>query len=156
MAPNQGREVRLSFSSRLGATPAQAWSWALSVDGVSRELWPLMRMTAAPGVRNLDDVAIEPGKRLFRSWIFLLGIIPLGYSDLTLVELERGRRFLEDSPMSSMRRWRHERTIVPAPGGCTLRDDLTFEPRIAPALTAWLIRTIFTHRHAVLRQELGG
>lgn len=156
MTAKHGREVRLSFVSELGASPEKAWGWAVSVDGVSRELWPLLRMTAASNVHRLDDIAVEPGKRLFRSWIFLLGVVPLGYSDLTLLELDRGRRFLEESPMSSMRRWRHERTVVPAPGGCTLRDDLTFEPRIAPALTAWLIRTIFTHRHAVLRQELGG
>jgi hypothetical protein len=35
-------------------------------------------------------------------------------SDLTFLELEPGRRFLEQSPMLSMKLWRHERIVEPA------------------------------------------
>jgi hypothetical protein len=70
-----------------------------------------------------------------------------------LLELERGRGFVEESPMGSMRLWRHERRIVdaPDPDAVVLSDRLTFEPRVARGLVRWFIRYAFTHRHAVLR-----
>jgi len=92
---------------------------------------------------------------LCRSWILLCGILPIDRSDLTLIELEAGHRFVEQSPMFSMRLWRHERTIEARENGCTLTDRLEFQPRVAVGVTRWFIVTVFTHRHAVLRRNLG-
>ena len=96
-----------------------------------------------------------PGQRLFRSVIYAFGFLPVDHSDLTLLELKPGIGFIEQSPMGSMRLWRHERTLSPQPSGCAVTDVLTFEPRFAAPVAAWIVRRLFTHRHAVLRRRLG-
>jgi len=148
--------VQLTFRSDLGAPPERVWSWITSVDGISRELWPLLKMTTPPDVPDIRAISREAGQPLFRSWVLLFGIIPIDRSDLTLLSLDDGRGFVEQSPMLSMRLWRHERTLEAEEPGSRLTDILTFEPRFAPSLVTWFIRTVFTHRHAVLRKHLAG
>lgn len=125
------------------------------MDGIATELRPLLKMTVPGQVKSLLDLQVRLGQRLFRSWILLFGIIPIDRSDLTLVELEPGRRFLEQSPMFSMRLWRHERIVNSVAGGSTITDRLEFQPRFGKRLTRWFIKKLFTHRHAVLRRTLG-
>lgn len=125
------------------------------MEGILREMHPWLRMTAPRGVANLRDVEMRPGTRLFRSRLYLFCMIPCGISDLTLLELTDGVGFVEQSPMTGMRSWRHARTIEPQASGCTLRDELTFEPIFGGAIVAWFVRRMFTHRHAVLRRNLG-
>ena len=148
--------VTLQFESQLFASRERVWEWITSTAGISAELWPFFRMTVPRHVRSLADVELTPGTRLFRSYIFLFGVLPIDYSDLTLIELERGRGFVEQSPVGSMKLWRHERRIIDdSPGAETVRlvDRLTFEPRFARGLVQWFIRRTFEHRHAVLRQH---
>jgi ligand-binding SRPBCC domain-containing protein len=148
-------ETVLTFCSELRASPERVWNWITSVDGISRELWPILRMTIPAHLRTLEDAHIEPGRRLFRSWVLLFGVLPIDRSDLTLLRLDHGKGFFEESPMLSMRLWRHERWIEASGDGSVLTDRLAFAPRFAAGVTRWFIRTVFTHRHAVLRRELG-
>ncbi len=76
-------------------------------------------------------------------------------ADLTLIELDEGRRFLEQSPMFSMRLWRHERTIEPSGNGRAITDRLEVQPRFAAGVVRWFISKVFTNRHKVMRQNLG-
>jgi ligand-binding SRPBCC domain-containing protein len=147
--------VELTFTSELGSPPDRVWRWITSLEGISRELAPLMRMTTPPGVTAITDLQVRLGTPLFRSWILLFGVLPIDRSDLTLLELEPGQGFLEQSPMLSMRMWRHERRLAPRGDGTLLTDRLTFQPRFAAFAIRWLIRTVFTHRHRVLRKHLG-
>lgn len=118
----------LTFSTHLLASPDEVWAWMTSFDGISKEMAPYMRMSVPRGVTDLSSVTITPGKPLFRSWIPLFGIIPFDFSDLTLESLEPGVGLVEQSPMGSMRLWRHARRIEAASTGCILIDELTFEP----------------------------
>ncbi|MGP0170704.1 hypothetical protein ACSVIJ_02370 [Pseudomonas sp. NCHU5208] len=148
----------LRFESRLRAPRERIWTWITSVEGISREIWPFFRMTAPKGVRSLADVTLQPAMRIFRSHVFLFGVLPIDYSDMTLLELTPGVGFVEQSPMGSMKLWRHERYIAPCPhepGVCLLVDQLTFQPRMAKHLVAGFIRRVFIHRHQVLRKALG-
>lgn len=102
---------------------------------------------------------MRPGVPLFRSRILLLGLLPIDHSDLTLLELEPGVGFIEQSRMGSMKLRRHERHIVPCPGdpaAVVLVDRLTFQPRRMKPLVDWFIRRVFKHRHDVLRANFGG
>ena len=151
--------VTLRFTSALGVSREAAWRWITSVHGISAELRPLMSMGVPRGVTSLTALAFVPGQRLFRSRIALFGLLPVDFSDLTLLELTENEGFVEQSPMGSMRLWRHERRIGAVPGGadcCTVTDLLAFEPRLARSLSTWVVKQLFTHRHAVLRRELGG
>ena len=78
-----------------------------------------------------------------RAWLRLFGVIPFDYDHLTIVELEAGKRFLERSTMLSMRRWEHERTLTPVPGGTRVHDRVILEPRLPiPGLAAILARLV--------------
>jgi len=148
-------QFKLEFRSTLRASRAEAWAWITSVRGISAELWPLLRMSAPKGVRRLNELAPELGRPLFRSRLYLFGLIPADYSDLTLLEMTEGEGFVEQSPMGSMRLWRHERRIEAGVQGCTLTDVLVFEPRFAARPSRWMVERLFRHRHAVLRRRFG-
>jgi hypothetical protein len=148
----------MRFESKLRCDRRRAWEWITSLDGVAAEMRPFLRMTAPKNVRTLADVDVTPGKLLFRSRVFLFGVIPIDHSDLTVLELRRDHGFVEQSPMGSMRLWRHERQILDCASDETavvVEDRLTFEPRWAKPLVGWFIKRVFAHRHRVLRKQLG-
>ncbi|MEO1894211.1 MAG: hypothetical protein ABGX84_15465 [Alcanivorax sp.] len=149
----------IRFESTLRASPERVWEWITSVEGISAEMRPFFRMTIPKHMQSLADVRVEPGTRMFRSYVFLFGFLPIDYSDMTLVKLTPGVGFVEQSPMGSMKLWRHERYIAPCdsePDSVLLVDQLTFQPRMARGLVGWFIRRVFTHRHKVLRENLNG
>ena len=146
--------VRLEFSSQLAASTHEVWKWITSWKNISTEMWPYFRMTTPRGVTVIDDVTITLGTPLFRSQVYLFGFLRIDYSDVTLIEFSKGNGFVEQSPMGSMRLWRHERRIEGTTNGCMLTDILTFQPRTAERLVAWFIGRVFAHRHAVLRSRL--
>jgi len=74
-------------------------------------------MTAPKGVESIQDVDFKLGQPLFRSTLLLFGAIPVDYSRLTVIKMEEGQWFVEESPMGSMKLWRHERYVVNFPGG---------------------------------------
>lgn len=143
------RAYEFERSSTLPATPDAVWAHATSMAGVNRELFPLARMTHPRGRSRLGSETVTLGRRLFRSWILLLGVLPVDYDDLTLVELTPGRGFRERSPMLTQREWLHERTIEPAAGGCTVTDRVRFVPRVSllGPLQLRIFRGVFRLRH---------
>ena len=113
-------------------------------------------MSFPAGVTSITE-SWAPGERLFRSWLFLLGVVPVEYDDLTFVEVDPSRRFLERSTLLSQRVWEHERTIEPRPAGCVLRDRIRFRARI-PLLEGVydaVFRLVFGLRHRNLRKRFG-
>lgn len=148
-------EYTLTFSTRLAAAPNEVWEWITSFSGISREMAPYMTMTFPEGLVGLNSIAIVPGRKLFRSWLKLFGVIPFDYSDMTLVSIDEGEGFVEESPMGSMRQWRHERRITPSGSGSILTDKLTFEPRLFGGLSRAIVNFFFRHRHRKLQRHLG-
>ena len=91
-------------------------------------------------------------------WLRLFGVLPFDYDQLSIAELEPGRRFHEESTMLSMRRWRHERTVTPEGDTKTIvRDRITFQTcaalGFAAPLIAAVLRALFGHRHRRLQQH---
>ena len=149
-------ERAFSAASELRASPEAVWEHATDPAGVNRELRPLLRMTFPKTGESLVEIW-KPGERLFRSWILLGGVLPVEYDDVTIMELEPGRRFLERSPMLSQKLWQHERIVEPVAGGCRITDRLRFVPRI-PALGSiygFFFRLVFRLRHRNLRRAFG-
>ncbi len=145
------------IESRLAASAERLWAHASSLEGVNFELRPLCRMTFPQHARDLTLATVTLGRRLFRSWILLGGILPVDYDDLTLAELEPGRRFLERSRLWTQRSWEHERTLTPIAGGCILEDRLRFVPRARwmRGPSSAIVRFLFEHRHRRLRARFG-
>jgi ligand-binding SRPBCC domain-containing protein len=144
--------------SHIAADQQRVWERVTSLEGITHELMPLMRMTAPADVDALRPEQIVPGQRLFRSWVLLFGVIPFDYDDITIERIEPGRGFHERSTMLSQRVWEHQRWLEPDGDGCLVTDRLRFEPRLGLPGT-WLqplIRAIFRHRHRRLRKHFGG
>lgn len=152
------RSNQIAVSSRLSASAAEVWDRVITPDGIRDEMRPYLRMTIPAGVERLDPESIELGKKIGRSWILLFGLLPFDYDDITLVQLDPGRRFLERSQMLSQRVWEHERTLEPdSSGGCLITDRVSWQPRfglpsrpLRPVI-AWFFR----HRHKRLRRHFG-
>ena len=140
--------LQFEIESTLGTDPETVWAHSTSPSGVNSEFWPLLRMTFPPHTRDFSE-AWQPGVRLFRSWILLFGLLPVDYDDITLVEVEPGKRFLERSSMATQHLWQHERTIAGIGSGTVLRDRIVFDPRL-PALGSvyrFVYHQIFRYRH---------
>jgi ligand-binding SRPBCC domain-containing protein len=150
------KEQRFEITSVLDAPPPRVWERVATAEGINHELMPLLRMTVPRHARTLDAATIPIGRKAFRSWVFLFGVLPFDYDDLTLVRLDPGQGFLERSTMLSQRFWEHERTLEAVPGGTRVTDRLRFEPRFPPRrLQRAFVARIFRHRHRRLRRWFG-
>jgi ligand-binding SRPBCC domain-containing protein len=150
--------AEISVSSRLDADPGAVWDRVTTPAGINDEMRPIMRMSVPAGVDGLDPEKIELGTRIGRSWVFLFGLVPFDYDDITLIALEPGRRFVERSSMLSQRIWEHERTLEPAGAGCLITDRVCWQTRLGlPGRPLRpLIGFIFRHRHRRLQRRFGG
>lgn len=151
------RTYTIVRSSRLAAPAECVWAHAITMSGVNRELWPLVQMSYPHEAATLSLAADRVGRPLFRSWIFLAGCVPIDYDEITIVEFEPGRRFLERSPMLTQAEWQHERTVEPIAGGCTITDRVEFLPRVAWLGQVYLLPfgVAFSWRHWRLRRMFG-
>ncbi|MDG9925997.1 MULTISPECIES: hypothetical protein [unclassified Pseudomonas] len=145
--------IELRFESTLPITPENAWRWITEVRGLRQEMRPWLWMSVPRHIHNLRDVAVEPGRPLFTSWLWLFGVLPLGVSRLTLLSLTPNQGFVEQSPMTGMRLWRHERSLAPVAGGVRLVDQLTVDPLLPAPLVRLFLHLLFNSRHRTLRRR---
>ncbi|MFO7539960.1 MAG: hypothetical protein R6X32_18125 [Chloroflexota bacterium] len=59
--------IQLSFHSDLNASNEELWAWITSMEGIGKELHPLLKMTTPTGIRRLQDIEAAPGEPLFHS-----------------------------------------------------------------------------------------
>lgn len=146
---------RVERSSVVAAPSADVWARVITPEGINDEFRPWLTMSIPVGVEGLTVDNVEPGTLIGRCWIRLFGVIPVDYDDLTIVELEPGRRFLEQSTLFSAPQWQHERVVEPIDATTSrVTDRLEFTPRRGFGLTARpLIQLIFWHRHRRLRRH---
>ncbi len=136
-------------SSLVSAPATDVWARVVTPEGINDEFWPWLTMSLPSGSSGLSIDTVEVGKPIGRAWLRLFGVLPVDYDDLTIVELEPGRRFLERSRLFSAPQWQHERIVEPVDAGTSrVTDRLTFTPRpgmgrIGPVI----VRAIFAHRH---------
>lgn len=157
------KPLTFSISSPLAASQEELWTWLTSPAGVKSEFPWWMSMSFPRGVDDLATTNVPLGQPLFTSWLRLVGVLPLGRIRLTFTELRMGVGFVEQSPMTSMRLWRHERWLEVAEenldGTVLLHDRLTFQPMLSLPLVRKLVHSViaaqFKHRHAVLRERFG-
>lgn len=148
----------LSFTSDLATPMATVWEIVGTMQGVNSELSPWLSMTAPPQARVLRIEDAPIGKPLFASWVLLGGVLPIDRHSFTIVEVNRGSGFVEQSTSWSERTWEHRRHVEPlGERACRLTDQLTFTPRIALSrpLLERVVTGVFRHRHRVLRARFG-
>jgi hypothetical protein len=150
----------IEVRSVLAGEAAEVWRVATTGEGINFELQPVLRMTAPRG-RDLDLATIRPPVRLGRSWLLLLGVLPIDADDLNIDSIDADGPvygFRERSTMLTLRRWHHDRTVAPvSEGRCAIIDRIAFEPRVpgTGGLLLPVVRALFRHRHRRLRQRWG-
>lgn len=137
-----------TFSSAIALSPEAFWS-SMTMASVNAELSPWVRMSCPRDWRQRPMARWATDRALFRSVIFLFGMLPVDVHSFRLERVHPGRGFLECSRSWVNKVWRHERTTAATPGGCVVTDTVWIEGRV-PLLTALLVpvyRWIFRHRH---------
>ena len=144
-------------SSVVSARSADVWARVVTPEGINDEFWPWLTMSMPTEAAGLSIDTLELGKPVGRSWIRLFGVLPVDYDDLTIAELEPGRRFLEQSRLFSAPQWQHERLVEPVDAATSrITDRLSFTPRRGFGLLARpLIELIFWYRHRRLMRHFG-
>ena len=145
--------ISLRFESTLKSNPEQVWRWITDVRCLRREMRPWLWMSIPFGLRNLEDLDVQPGQPLFTSWLWLFGLLPIGISRLTLLELTPNVGFVEQSPLTGTRLWRHERRLEADGKGTKVVDQLTIDPLFAAWLVKGFVQLFFNSRHRSLRRR---
>jgi len=151
----------VEITTALSASAERVHAHATSMPTINQEMGPWLKMTyprAAEGM-SLADAAPLLGQPLFTSWVLFLGLVPVERMQVRIVELGPGFRFVEESHVTFLRLWRHERVIESrGDEACTVTDRLTLEPRIGvfAAPLAAFVRAFFGHRHRQLFRTFGG
>ena len=70
----------LELSCSLDAAPEEVWTRVTSFAGVNDELRPVLRMTWPEERAGLGIAQAPVGTRLCRSWLLLLGVLPVGFA----------------------------------------------------------------------------
>jgi ligand-binding SRPBCC domain-containing protein len=146
------------IESELAAEPNRVWQHVVTPRGINHELMPIIGMTVPRPLRHASIDELPLGQPLGRSWMLLFGFLPVDFDQMTIAELEPGRRFLERSTMLSQSQWSHERIIEPCNGGCRVIDRLSWQGRLAilAVLFDVVVPVLFRHRHRRLRRRFGG
>ena len=136
-------------SSLVSAPAADVWARVVTPEGINDEFWPWLTMSMPKSASDMSIDTLELGKPVGRSWIRLFGVLPVDYDDLTIVDVEPGRRFLEQSRLFSAPQWQHERIVEPVDAAVSrITDRLTFTPRRGFGLLGpRMIQLIFWYRH---------
>ena len=144
------------IDSQLAESAERVWAEVTTFRGINAELAPWFRMTCPARLRSVSLTDIPLGERLCRSWMLLLGFLPVDYDDITLIQREP-LAFIESSVMATQRSWRHERRIKPLYDGCIVTDHLSWEPRFPGAghIFHLIVPALFRHRHQRLRRRFG-
>jgi ligand-binding SRPBCC domain-containing protein len=140
-------------------TPREAvWSRISQISGVNEEFYPILKMTCPEPNMRISPSHIT-GKPLFRSWLLLLGIMPIEYDLIQIVACEDGVGFTEKSSMALMSEWHHQRILVSTARGTRITDNLKFRPRRGVFFLGWLFKRIvaalFRYRHHRLGEMFG-
>lgn len=145
---------RVVETSLLAAFPDDVWDGVTRMEGVNRELMPLVRMTYPKDKSRLRKSDAEKRTPLFTSTLKLFGILPVGRHHLSLAEVQRGPdgggHFVESSRTTGMRSWQHRRDVVAEGSGTRVTDELLFEPALFVPLVRKAIALLFRHRHKQL------
>ena len=146
--------------SHLPAPAFEVWGRIVTFEGINDELRPWLTMSPPHHLTGASLDHAPVGVPLGRAWLRAFGVLPFEWDNLTLAEVEPGRRFHELSSMITARRWEHERTLTPVGTRSTrIHDRVVFEARLggraAETLMHLVVSAVFTHRHRRLRRHFG-
>lgn len=139
----------------------QVWQRVTTQEGINDEMGPYVKMTMPRQFRGKSIADVTPGTRIGKSFLLLFGVIPFGFDDITVAQIEPGRMFREESVMTGMRVWVHHRTLEPKGDRTIVCDEITLAPQAPMGLIpGWgrllsiALSAFFAHRHRRLNQSM--
>jgi len=142
--------------SEVLAPADKVWELVTAQEGINHELRPYLKMTMPKAFRGKSIGDVSPGTHIGKSLLLLFGVVPFGYDDITITQIEPGRMFREESAMTGMRTWVHRRTLEPANGRTIVTDEVTLVPQLAirglKRLLGSVLAAFFDHRHRRLQR----
>ena len=148
--------MHYQLKSRLTATVDDVWNHITTGECINYELFPFVRMTGERHLQLNNAARLKLNEPLGISCLLLFCLVPFGRMAVTLTEYREKSGFVEQSPMTMMKLWRHERQIEPEDEGVVLVDTLEFQPIIAGFMLSPLIQLLFQSRHHRLRKKFAG
>lgn len=149
---------RFTFCTTVRAPQPAVWEQVSTIRGVNEELSPLFHMTCPHKDMRISPALVGSSTiPLFRSWLFLFGLIPIEYDDINIVGVIEGKSFSERSSMALMTEWHHDRILETTTGGTIVTDELSFIPRfrIIGFVLCAVVKILFSHRHRRLISVFG-
>lgn len=141
----------------------RVWDRVTTQEGINDEMGPYLKMTMPRQFRGQSIADVTPGTRIGKSFLLLFGILPFGFDDITIAEIDPGRMFREESIMTGMRIWVHHRTLEPLGDKTIVTDEITLAPQAPMGLIpGWgkvmsrVLSAFFSHRHRRLNRTLTG
>ncbi|MEQ8410331.1 MAG: hypothetical protein RIC51_04220 [Erythrobacter sp.] len=140
------RPVTVELATHLDCTPDEAFAQVRRSALLDHVAAPLIRF--APRGRPFPEIW-KPGE--YRAWMFLFGIIPLGWQAvvISLPEPKGDVHFVRDNGYGPIiRQWDHWIAIGPDPGGTGTRyiDQVTVDAGALTPLIAAFARIFYAHR----------
>jgi len=139
--------------SRINCPLEQMQGRLFTMRQVNNELAPWIHMSAPEPWANLDIRHWPTGETLFRSTIYLFGLIPVDRHQFGMAS-QSPSGFREQSRSLLQKSWIHERHIVAEGNRTLITDRIFFTPRLQGL--ALLLRPIyswlFKHRHRRLEK----
>lgn len=141
-----------TLSCDVNISPQAFWVQQ-SFETINHELSPWIQMSAPSAWRELRLKDWPGGQALFKSWIMLLGWVPIDRHAFGSISFKPDSGFVEISSSWINSAWRHERFVESTGNGCHLTDRVTFAPRLPPMtpLLKAIYLLVFRHRHRRLR-----
>lgn len=142
-------------TSEVFAPVGTVWERIINQEGINHEMGPYLKMTMPKSFRGKSIGDVSAGTHIGKSLLLLFGVIPFGYDDITIAQIDPGRMFLEESVMTGMRTWIHHRALEPVGDTTIVTDAITLAPQLPIPGLARLLGTVvaafFEHRHRRLQ-----
>ena len=125
---------------------------------MSRELGPLVRMTAPEPYASQNILDWPAQQPLFQSWALLFGVLPIDRHSFYFERIHPESGFREQSSTWTNRHWCHTRVVTTLEQGCRVTDTVRFRSRIplVDILFKPTYRLVFRWSHRVLRRRYDG
>lgn len=150
-----GHEPTFRRTSEIDAPSDKVWAIVTSQEGINHEMGPYIKMTMPKAFHGKSIADVAPGTHVGKSFLLLFGVVPFGFDDITVAQIEPGRMFREESAMTGMRTWVHHRTLEPKGEKTVLSDAVTLAPHLPVPGLGRLLGTVlsafFAHRHRRLQ-----
>lgn len=150
------KTIHFIIKSELNQNISQVWKKIGTMEGANKELFPI-KMSYPASHKNLTPTNFPPGAIAFKSTLSVLGIIPIGFHQVKMDQLNPPYGFKENSISTGFQLFEHTRTIEDSGNITIIQDEIRLVARsLYGSLMSIFYPSTFKKRHKRLIQWFGG